>query len=69
MAATSDDRRVGLGLVFGLLAAGAAGYTLAASLQAATATEHAATLQTEAAVGFAASIVFGTLVIAAIHLY
>ncbi|MFB6219424.1 MAG: hypothetical protein ABEH77_09685 [Halobacteriaceae archaeon] len=71
MSATTDDRGVGLGLLFGLLALGAAGYTLVTSFQSATAASDAAaaSLQVDAAVGFAASMVFGTLLVGALHLY
>jgi hypothetical protein len=74
MAATHDgrdDRAFGLGLVFGLLAVGASGYTLLASFRSATASSDAvaANLQVEAAIGFAAAVTFGCLVVTVLHRY
>jgi hypothetical protein len=66
-----DDRAIGLGMVFGLLAVGAAGYTLFASFGSATAESEAVAtnLQVEAAVGFAAAVTFGCLLVAVLHRY
>jgi len=71
MAVGYDDRDVGLGLVFGLLAAAAAGYTLLTSLWSVTAESEAAaaTFQMHAAVGFGASIALGALLVAVLHAY
>jgi hypothetical protein len=69
MAVSQDDRGVGLGLLFGILAVGAAGYGLQASFRGAVAAGDAAALQMEAAVGFAAAMTFGTLLVAVLHIY
>lgn len=53
----ATDRGIGLTLLFGLLTAIAAAYTLFAGSQAAS------------AVGFAAAMTLATLAVAAIHLY